>query len=147
MPSAISNTAPVENVLQSGSMPRKCCRCNRKHIWKLAHACTGASDKAVAALNMNSYNNRSCCGSRRSEARMSAVNRRNVTFRGDGDGGGSVCSPGSGNVGRRSRMVNMSRPGRMSATQSKVANGIDKALVRAAAFEAPAGTNSPIRPC
>ena len=44
-------------------------------------------------------------------------------------------------------MVNMSRPGRMSATQSKVANGIDKALVRAAAFEAPAGTNSPIRPC
>ena len=27
-------------------------------------------------------------------------------------------------------MVNMSRPGRMSATQSKVANGIDKALVR-----------------
>ncbi len=139
MPSAISNTAPVENVLQSGSMPRKCCRCNRKHIWKLAHACTGASDKAVAALNMNSYNNRSCCGSRRSEARMSAVNRRNVTFRGDGDGGVPV--------GRRSRMVNMSRPGRMSATQSKVANGIDKALVRAAAFEAPAGTNSPIRPC
>lgn len=110
-----------------------------KQMWKFAHAFAGAELSVSAACIMKSYSSGSCCGSLSRDARRSAVNRLNVVFSGDGDGGVPD--------GRMSRMVKMSRPGRMSATQLNVARGIDSARVRVALLDAPAGTRSAMRPC
>lgn len=45
MPSVRSNTAPGENVAQSGSMPRKCCSRKRKAMWTLEALTAGVEAK------------------------------------------------------------------------------------------------------
>ena len=105
----------------------------------LGHCFSDAEFSASVEWVMKSYRFVSCSGSRNKADSTSAMKRLIAPFAG--------ASDGVGDTGRASRMEYISRPGRMSAMQSKRPNGMDNALNLTALRELPAGNANAMRPC